>query len=174
MKLHLLQKKRWNDIQYFVIEYCAPDDSALSADSEYSKKGLMLRCAKEDDVTKQSSIDAIKRFIEWLPPRAVVISWSSIPCAGGSSAQNANAKREKRFQNLVYHCKLWRVLLVKFVELAIVVLQRLGRLAIEWPLSCRCWKTRAVKQLLSLPIWFDARIAGCAYGLTVPSGCHAG
>ena len=58
-------------------------------------------------------------------------------------------------------------LLCNFVKIALEVLKRGGHLAIEWPLTCKCWNDPVVCQLLAVPIWHDTRFSGCAYGLTV-------
>ena len=60
------------------------------------------------------------------------------------------------------------------MDLASVVISRRGYVVIEWPLSCRYWKDAAVINLLSIPIWHETVFNGCAFGLRLTTGIHAG
>ena len=126
-------------------------------------------------MTQDESVSRLMYFIRSVPSHIVVALWSSIPCAGGSTVQNAaNVGREGFLRQLDRHYELRQHLFYNFIKLAQAVMLRRGCVAIEWPVSRRYWTLPSVGDFLDRLEFFDARVKGCAYGMRVSEGAHCG
>ena len=74
-----------------------------------------------------------------------------------------------------HHENIFNKLFDGFLHVAQTVHDRRGHITIEWPSNNRYWRRPEVQRLLSIPMaWQDFVAVGCAHGLKVPSGEHAG
>ena len=145
----------WKGVRSVLIECCASEESTLCQPSELNRSSLLVRCAKDDDMTSDSSVSALVDFVKQIPKAVVIALWSGIPCAGGSPAQNGNIHRPGHKARMATLHRVWYQLLRNYVKVAIEVLKRGGHLVMEWPLACRYWKEPIVRQLLSIPVWHE-------------------
>ena len=82
----------WEHIDRVLIEFCTTEDSELGKFTHPSVGCLCLRCTKDDDMTKISSVRSLLSFIAQIPDNVKVALWSGIPCTGESPLQTMNRR----------------------------------------------------------------------------------
>ena len=95
-----------------------------------------------------------------------------MPCTGGSvrSPQNL-AKGGSAADTVLAHRALFESIWYNFIKAALLIHNRGGKVAIEWPIGCLYWKLPHVQQFMrKIGITLYARVDGCQLGFRTSTG----
>ena len=153
-------------IERVIIEICCGKDSRIGQKTKHSEGCLIIRVTIDDDFGTDDGVNKILLALEQYMCYPILV-WVSIPCTGGTqwTYYNWAYGGSKTRALIASHVRLFHKLFESLERILPSISDVGGKVAIEWPKSCKYWKFPRVKALCLSAKLQTVCFDGCAFGV---------